>query len=99
MFRPQPLLVLPREAERWQGAHKRRTSSVSFSTITWAPLQSGALAERTQRRTSNVSPSTITSAALHGGAATSTCSPLFITSTMAPAGPPNLTYLLKVGRI
>ena len=52
-----------------------------------------------KKRTSNVSPSTITSAALHGGAATSTCSPLFITSTMAPAGPPNLTYLLKVGRI
>ena len=49
MFRPQPLLVLPRETERWQGAHKRRTSSVSPSTITWAPLQSGALAERTQK--------------------------------------------------
>ena len=49
MFCPQPLLVLPRETERWQGAHKRKTSSVSPSTITWAPLQSGALAERTQK--------------------------------------------------
>ena len=49
MFRPQPLLELPCEAERWQGAHKRKTSSVSPSTITWAPLQSGALAERTQK--------------------------------------------------
>ena len=50
------------DAERWQGAQKRRTS--------------------------NVSPSTITSAALHRGAAASTCSPLLITNTMAPAGPP-----------
>ena len=49
MFRPQPLLELPCEAERWQGAHKRRTSNVSPSTITWAPLQSGALAGRTQK--------------------------------------------------
>ena len=62
MFHPPPLLELPCKAERWQGAHKRRTS--------------------------NVSPSTITSAALHRGAAASTCSPPFITNTMAPAGPP-----------
>ena len=34
MFRPQPLLELPCEAERWQRAHKRRTSNVSPSSIT-----------------------------------------------------------------
>ena len=34
MFRPRPLLELPCKAERWQGAHKRRTSNVPPSTIT-----------------------------------------------------------------
>ena len=38
MFRPRPLLELPCKAERWQRAHKRRTSNVSPSTITSAPL-------------------------------------------------------------
>ena len=37
MFHPPPLLELPCKAERWQGAHKRRTSNVSPSTITSAP--------------------------------------------------------------
>ena len=34
MFRPRALLELPCKAERWQRAHKRRTSNVSPSTIT-----------------------------------------------------------------
>ena len=48
MFRPQPLLGLLCKAGHWQGAHKRRTSNVSSSTITsarslaWA---SGPIAE------------------------------------------------------
>ena len=37
MLRPRPLLELPCKAERWQRAHKRRTSNVSPSTITSAP--------------------------------------------------------------
>ena len=37
MFCPQPLLELPCKAERWQRAHKRKTSNVSPSTITSAP--------------------------------------------------------------
>ena len=44
MFHPPPLLELPCKAERWQGAHKRRTSNVSPSTITSAALHGGAAA-------------------------------------------------------
>ena len=48
MFCPQPLLELPCQAERSQGAQKMKTNNVSPSTISRAPLQSGALAGRTQ---------------------------------------------------
>ena len=44
MFCPRPLLELPCKAERWQGACKKRTSNVSPSTITSAPLQGGPAA-------------------------------------------------------
>ena len=96
MFRPQPLLVLPRETERWQGASKSEDKyTIAFhpQPLLGLPCKAVRWQGAHKRRTSNVSPSTITSAALHGGAAASTCSPLLITNTMAPAGPPKFRIL------
>ena len=99
MFRPQPLLVLPRETERWQGARKRRTS-VRFTLNHYLGSFAKQCAGRAYTKGGQVMfrPRPLLQLPCTGALRPAPALGCSLRAQWHPRAPPNSTYLPRVGR-